>query len=159
MEGEIRVNGKVRNPSLTNISGLTQETTPDNTDLVAIAPSGGGANVKTELKDLGTDYYDNGSKGVTDSPYALNLDNGNVHKITITGNITLSISNAITGAAHSITLIIVNGGASTITWNMGLDTAGGTAFSLTASGTDTIELLTTDAGTNTFGYQSGEDMQ
>jgi hypothetical protein len=39
-----------------------------------------------------------------------------------------------------------------------METPGGTAFSLTSAGTDTIELVF-KGGVLMFGYQSGEDMQ
>jgi hypothetical protein len=146
---------------MSKITGLTQDTAPSATDLVYTVKDPGGTPLdrKVEIKDLGTDYYDNGSKGVADSPYSLDLDNGHSQKITITGNITLDIINGVSGADHPLKLIIVNGGASTITWDMGLVTSGGTAFSLTAAGTDVIELDSVDAFTNTFGFQAGEDMQ
>lgn len=147
---------------MSKIKELTQDDTPSAVDLLYMVadPDGSAVDRKVEIKDLGTDYFDNGSKGVADSPYSIDLDNGHSQKITITGNITINIVNGVSGADHPLKLQAVNGGAFAITWDIGLKVAGGSALDLTASGRDVLELDSTDGFvSSTDGYLAGKDMQ
>jgi len=94
---------------------------------------------------------------------ALNLADGNVNSITLTGNTTLSFNNpASSGLASNLTIIIAQDatGSRTVTWPASVKWAGGTAptITTTASAVDILTLFTVDGGTTWYGFLSGADM-
>lgn len=93
----------------------------------------------------------------------LNLANGNVFDLTLTGNITLTFSGSTASVACSMTLIARQDatGSRTITWPAAVKWAGGTAptISTGASKVDTFTFFTVDNGTTWYGYASGIDMR
>jgi hypothetical protein len=81
---------------------------------------------------------------------------GNIHTFTVGGNITLTLNpNCLTGFCRTLTLVITNGGAYTITWPASVKWAGGSAPTFTASGVDIVTLITVDAGTTWYGSVNG----
>lgn len=81
---------------------------------------------------------------------------GNIHTFTVGGNITLTLNpNCLTGFCRTLTLVITNGGAYTITWPASVKWAGGSAPTFTASGVDIVTLITVDAGTTWYGSANG----
>ena len=89
------------------------------------------------------------------------LEDGNVQSVTFTANtFNFGITNALTSHSNSLTLIITNGGLATVTWVSGahggggnaLQWAGGTAPTLTNSGTDILTFTTFNGGTNWYGF-------
>ncbi|MDP3726432.1 MAG: hypothetical protein Q8R36_04520 [bacterium] len=97
--------------------------------------------------------------------YTINLNSGNVFKITLTGNCTFTFSNpAVTGRASSFTLILIQDGTGSrlATWPASVDWAGATAPTLTTTlttGTDILTFFTTDGGTTWWGFKAGADMR
>jgi FtsP/CotA-like multicopper oxidase with cupredoxin domain len=97
--------------------------------------------------------------------YTVDLSNGNVFKITMTGNCTFTFSNPpASGKAGSFTLILVQDatGSRTATWPASVDWAGGTAPTLTttaSTGTDVLTFITTDGGTTWWSFAAGLDMR
>jgi len=88
----------------------------------------------------------------------INLENGNVHTATVTGNVTLVFSNPIaSGDATSFTLELTNGGSFTVTFPTAVDWEGGTAPTLTATGVDILVFYTRDGGTTWHGIVSSLD--
>jgi hypothetical protein len=79
---------------------------------------------------------DEGSIGVADSPHSLVTTSYDTFLMTITGDITLVFSGLTVG--RTISLVITNGGASTITWPTEVQWPEGTAPTLTSSGTDRV---------------------
>jgi len=67
--------------------------------------------------------------------------------ITLTGNTTLALSNAVAGKLYVVTVEITNGGAYTFTQPTGAKHPGGLAPTLTASGVDVLYYSTRDGGT------------
>ena len=81
---------------------------------------------------------------------------GNIHTFTVGGNITLTFNpNCLTGFCRTLTLVITNGGAYTITWPASVKWAGGSAPTFTASGVDIVTLITVDAGSTWYGSANG----
>ncbi len=78
---------------------------------------------------------------------SLDLSLYNYFKITIVGTTTLSFTNVQTGAEVFI-LTITNGGSASITWPANTRWPGGTAPTLSTSGTDIVVFVTDDAGSN-----------
>ena len=93
---------------------------------------------------------------ISNSPYVINIENGNVQTLTVGGNFTAAFLNPpASGAAGSLTLIITNGASSTLTWPSSVKWSGGTAPSLSSSGTDIVSFTTIDAGTTWYGFVGG----
>jgi len=92
--------------------------------------------------------------------YSINLLNGNVFEITLTGNCTFTFSNPSTsGNSTSFTLILKQDGTGsrTTTWPASVDWAAATAPTLTttASAVDILTFFTTDGGTRWYGFLAG----
>lgn len=87
------------------------------------------------------------------STYAIDVSAGNVHSLTLTGNVTLSFTNvpATANRAVSITLYLIQDatGSRTVTWPGSVIFAGGITPTLTttANRVDMVVLTTTNAGT------------
>ena len=111
------------------------------------------------LKDIGETTVANGTSGSTDT---IDLEDGNVHNVTLTANCTFTFSNpAAAGTSGSFTLFLNQDGTGsrTATWPGSVKWAGGTAPTLTttASRTDILVFTTIDAGTIWYGAVSGQD--
>jgi len=94
--------------------------------------------------------------------YTIDLENGNVFKITLTANCTLTFSNPpATGNYGSFRLELIQDGTGsrTATVPASVDWPNGTAPTLTTTATtgkDVLFFETTDAGTTWLGYVSGQ---
>ena len=79
----------------------------------------------------------------------LDLSAGNVFTATVsTGTQTFTFSNpSASGTCYSFMLILTNGGSQTVNFPNTVDFAGGSAPSLTSSGTDILMFTTVDGGT------------
>ncbi len=76
----------------------------------------------------------------------VNLANGNVVCMTVTGNLTLAFSNVTSGYANSVFLRLTNGGNYTVTYPANTRWPGKTAPKLTANGIDLLKFITNDDG-------------
>lgn len=94
-------------------------------------------------------YTDHGNlSGTVTMDYA----DSNIHRMTITGDTTVSVANMVAGRATALTAIITNGGSATITWpTVTWVSGGGSAPSLQATGTDIVTLISLDGGTTLYG--------
>ena len=94
--------------------------------------------------------------GSVNSNTAVDFENGNVQTVTVAGNCEFSFSNPpANGNAGTVTLIVTNGGAHTTTFASAVKWPSDVAPSLTTSGVDVISFLTTDGGTNIYGFVGG----
>jgi len=100
----------------------------------------------------GETFFDAGNSGTA---ITLNLANGNVQKLTLTGNCTITLTSPATGAFRSLLLYVFQDGTGsrTITWPASVKwgTAGAPTLSTAASKMDKILLDTVDGGTNWYG--------
>ena len=100
----------------------------------------------------GETFSDDGNSGTA---IALNLSNGNVQKLTLTGNCTITLTSPATGAFRSLLLYVFQDGTGsrTITWPASVKwgTAGAPVLSTAASKMDKILLDTVDGGTTWYG--------
>ena len=103
--------------------------------------------VRVALGDLG---------GGTDD---IDLSLGNVFTATVsTGTQTLTFSNpSPSGNACTFMLILTNGGSQTVNFPASVDFPGGSAPTLTTSGTDILMFTTIDAGTLYHGILASTD--
>lgn len=90
--------------------------------------------LSNEIKNVafGGVEFDNGNSGTAKTLELTKLN----HKLTLTGNVTLTLKNPIKGATYHIRTVQDATGSRTITWPS-LLSAGGTAPSLTATASAT----------------------
>lgn len=88
----------------------------------------------------------------------IDLTLGNYISATITGNVTWTFSNPVTGGMFFI-LRLINGGAGTNNWPNSVKWPGGTAPTFTTSGTDFVFFITDDSGTTWRGCVSMIDVK
>ncbi len=96
--------------------------------------------------------------GTTGGSITCNLEDGNIHTITLNAATTFAFSNPpASGKAGSLTLIINQGTtAYAVTWPSSVDWSGGSAPDLSTVSTDyVLTFLTLDGGTTWRGWLSG----
>jgi hypothetical protein len=100
----------------------------------------------------GETYFDAGTSGAA---VALNAVNGNVQKITLTANCTITLASPVGGVMCSLTLLVFQDGVGShaMTWpgSVKWGNAGVPVLTATASKMDMISLFTVDGGTNWYG--------
>ena len=116
-----------------------------------------GANPNQNMKNVTEALNDLGSigNGTTDIDFSL----ANVVKATVNVSgiyaTTFTFSNVPSTGVSSLTLILTDGGSQTVNWPASVTWGGGTAPTLTASGTDVLTFITTDGGTTFYGMTGG----
>ncbi|MDB4261331.1 hypothetical protein N9878_00550 [bacterium] len=120
----------------------------------------GGANTASDLvlKDTAETTVAKGNFGATP---AWDVSAGNAQWGTVDQAITSSTMTnwPATGATGYLALEVINGGAYSIVWPTSVDWVGGTAPTLTASGTDQLIFRSRDAGTTVLGWVVGLDIK
>jgi hypothetical protein len=105
----------------------------------------------TTINGGGETYFDVGDVGATAT---LNLTNGNVQRIRLTANCTITLTGPATGAYRSMLLYVFQDGTGnrTITWPASVKwgTAGAPTLSTAAAKMDKILLDTVDGGTTWY---------
>lgn len=113
--------------------------------------AGGGAAV-TPTNGGGETYFDAGN---STAAATLDLANGNVQRLTLTANCTLTLTSPASGAMRAMTLLVFQDGTGsrTITWpgSVKWGLAGAPVLSTGAGRMDIISLFTVDGGTNWYG--------
>lgn len=102
------------------------------------------------LKDYGEV---NSAAGNITGATTFNVNNGNVHSGTVTGNFTATFSNpTASDEACSMTILLTNGSAGTPTWPGAVDW--GDSGAPTLQSFDIVEFVTIDGGTTWYGMHS-----
>jgi hypothetical protein len=100
----------------------------------------------------GETFFDAGNSSTA---ITLNLANGNVQKLTLTGNCTVTLTSPASGTMRSLTLLVFQDavGTRTITWpgTVKWGNAGAPVLTTTVSKMDMVSLFTVDGGTNWYG--------
>jgi len=125
-------------------------------DLAGNATCNGHQLINPELKD----YVLTLTTASSGTSYSVNMQNGNMFKITRTGNCTYSFTNPpASGKGGKFTLILVQDatGGRTTTWPVSVKWPAGTAPTLTttANAVDMLTFITTDGGTTWYGKADG----
>ena len=119
-----------------------------------------------------TDYSETVSAiGTETSAFNIDLEDGNVQTLTMSGGGTfnIGITNALSSHSNSVTILGTNLGSCTASFKAGAHDGGGNAVYwsdgddtsdnlMTASGTDVVTLTTFDGGTNFYGFVAGKGM-
>ena len=124
------------------------------------------ADADAQLATLGAVDRENGgletlaSNATATGAVTVNLSNGNLHHLTLTGNVTLTLSGATNGRVCSLTLLITQDatGGRSITWPASvkwLPAGSAPSFTTTASTRSIVELFTIDGGTTWFAGLAG----
>jgi len=108
------------------------------------------------------DYGETLTTANTSTTYTIDLTNGNVFELTLTGNCTYTFSNPPgSGIGGSFTLIQKQDGSGsrTVSWPASVDWAGGSGPTISsgANDVDVFTFVTTDAGTTWYGFTAGQD--
>lgn len=100
----------------------------------------------------GETFFDAGNSSTA---ITLDLANGNVQKLTMTANCTITLTAPVSGAMRTLTLLVFQDatGSRTITWPAAVKwgNAGAPVLTTTASKMDIVSLFTVDGGTNWYG--------
>jgi hypothetical protein len=100
----------------------------------------------------GETYFDAGNSSTA---ITLSAVNGNVQKVTLTANTTVTLTSPTSGIMCSLTLLVFQDatGSRTITWpgTVKWGNAGAPTLTTTASKMDMISIFTVDGGTNWYG--------
>ena len=110
-------------------------------------------------KDYAETCAENAASGTAAT---IDMNDGNVHHVQLTGNCTFTFSNPIaTGDSSSFTLILEQDGTGsrTATWPASVKWAAATAPTLTTTADkfDVLAFTTVDGGTRWFGFVAGQD--
>jgi len=119
-----------------------------------------------------TDYAETvDALGTKTAAFNIDLEDGNVHTLTMSGGGTFNIGiiNALSSHSNSVTILGTNLGSCTATFYAGAHDGGGnkvywadgdatTNNLLTSSGTDVVTFTTFDGGTNFYGFVAGKGM-
>jgi len=133
---DVSLNSPANNDLFTRMNGYWQNV--PGSDRYALTTNGGSENVHTQ-----------NASGAT----SIDLNNGNVFNVTLTGSATLSFANAISGKATSFTLYLKQDGTGsrTVTWPSGTKWSGGApTLSTGANAVDILVLESLDGGTNWY---------
>ena len=119
-----------------------------------------GATFTGEITADGGINEDHNNGALTNSNQTLTLDahDGNNFSVTTAANITSFVVSNLpaSGTAFFFTLKVTFGGSHSITWGSAVKWAGGTAPTLSTSGTDIFSFYTIDSGTTIYGFTSGQ---
>lgn len=119
----------------------------------AAAPTVPGLTSKVSVINGGGEtFFDAGNSGTA---ITIGAANGNVQKITLTANTTLTLTSPTSGVMCSLTLLIFQdaSGSRTITWPASVKwgNAGAPTLTTTASKMDMVSIFTVDGGVNWYG--------
>jgi hypothetical protein len=145
------------NASNSSTTGLIS--TGDASGVLALQTNNGTTALTLGINQVATYAAGINEKQVAVAASAIDLSLGNYFTKTISGNTTFTVSNvASSGTVNSFILQLTNGGSATVTYFSGVDWAGGTAPTLTASGVDVLGFFTIDGGTTWQGFVLGLGM-
>jgi len=117
--------------------------------------------LQAQMKDYAETISADGTKTAA---FNLDLNDGNTHSFTVgSGTFNVGITNSLASQSNSVTIILTNGGAGTISFVSGAHDGGGnavkwaagTAPTITTSGVDILTFTTFDGGTNYYGFAAG----
>jgi hypothetical protein len=134
-------------------SDLVFGTTPD---------GGAGPTERLRITQAGTltlasDYKEAVVTANTGTAYTINISNGTVQILTLTGNCTFTFPTAVAGESFILLLRQDGTGSRTVTWPSAVRWPGGTAPTITATASRTDKYVFTCDGTRWYGSNAGQN--
>lgn len=146
-------------PMLDTSMDTIDTTMKANADAIALKVAKAGDTMTGRL-DLKTTSLARQDKGSLSGAQSLDLSLFNCFTFTVTGALALSFSNPPPGTVMiGFVLRIVNGGSAAITWPASMKWPSASAPVLTASGKDTLLVVSFDGGTTYEGYVVARDVR
>lgn len=134
-------------------ASLAFQTTPDGTaspvERVLISNAG--------TVTLRNDYQETAVTANTGTAYTINIANGTVQILTLTGNCTFTFPTATSGKSFILLLKQDGTGSRTVTWPAAVKWPSGTAPTITSTASKTDKYVFTADGTNWFGSNAGQN--
>jgi len=97
--------------------------------------------------------------GTVSTSTAIDYESGNVVTATLAAGGAFTFTNPpASGTSGSFLLIVTNGGTATTPFPASVKWSAGAVPTLQSSGTDILSFVTTDAGTNWYGFHAGVNM-
>jgi hypothetical protein len=131
-----------------------------NTEAARIDASGnlgiGVASPQAKL-DVGGDYREKVNTANTGTAYTINLSDGTIQILTLTGNCTFTFPTATAGKSFMILLKQDGTGSRTVTWPASVKWPGGTTPAVTSTASRLDKFVFTADGTNWYGSNGGQN--
>lgn len=121
----------------------------------ALARTGG---TMTGQINATTQSWATSGEGNISGTHTLDADVSNAFTATVNGAITSLGLSTTSAAAVYVTLRLTNGGNFSVSWAANIKWPGGTAPTLTTSGTDILTFYSDDTGTNWWGALAMADL-
>jgi hypothetical protein len=93
----------------------------------------------------------------TGTAYTINISNGTVQILTLTGNCTFTFPTATAGESFILLLKQDGTGSRTVTWPGTVKWPGGTAPTITSTASKLDKYIFTSDGTNWYGSDAGKN--
>lgn len=106
---------------------------------------------------LSADYKENTVTANTGTAYTINIGNGTVQILTLTGNCTFTFPTATAGKSFILFLKQDGTGSRTATWPAAVKWPGGTAPTITSTASKADKYVFTADGTNWVGSNAGQN--
>jgi len=134
-------------------SDLAFGTTPD---------GGSGPTERVRITSAGTlqtsaDYKEGVVTANTSTAYTINIANGTVQILTLTGNCTYTFPTPVAGKSFTLLQKQDGTGSRTVTWPATVKWPGGTAPTITATASKLDKFIFTSDGTNWYGSNAGQN--
>ena len=142
--------------------------TPGTNDMPAdlafgTTPDGGsGPTERVRITSAGTlqtsaDYKEGVVTANTSTAYTINIANGTLQILTLTGNCTFTFPTATAGKSFTLLLKQDATGSRTVTWPAAVKWPGGTAPTITSTASKLDKYVFTSDGTNWYGSNAGQN--
>ena len=105
--------------------------------------------------DLGGDYREKVNTANTGTAYTINLSDGTIQSLTLTGNCTFTFPTATAGKSFMILLKQDATGSRTVTWPASVKWPSSTAPTITSTASRLDKYVFTADGTNWYGSAGG----
>jgi hypothetical protein len=107
--------------------------------------------------DLGGDYKEKVNTANTGTAYTINLSDGTIQILTLTGNCTFTFPTATAGKSFMILLKQDATGSRTVTWPAAVKWPNSTAPTITSTASRLDKYVFTADGTNWYGSNGGQN--
>ena len=150
----------IGNVSSTEIGYLDGVTSSIQTQLNAAVTASGTATLTNKTIEAGTftnGYTEETVTANTSTAYTIDLANGSVQILTLTGNCTFTFPTATAGRSFILILKQDGTGSRTVTWPAAVKWPSGTAPTITSTASKADKYIFTADGTNWIGSNAGQN--